>query len=181
VGRDGGVLDISIDNNSWTDILTAGGVFISGGYTAPIKIGNQNPFQGRFAWTGYSGGFNNTLIQLPAAAAGHQIKLRWSCGTDTGNTNGSAGWAIDSVVVTDDYYDCCNPLMPPVIDSAFISNGQFYFSFQSIQDQGYSIQTSTNLGLSNWVNIRSIVGDGTLMTQTNPFDGGPRFYRLVSP
>src|SRR5205823_4498427 len=67
-GYDGGVLEIKIGANAFTDILAAGGSFVSNGYPATINPNFGNPLGGRKAWSGNSGGFTNTLVNLPAAA-----------------------------------------------------------------------------------------------------------------
>jgi hypothetical protein len=103
-GYDGGVLEIKIGSGAFTDIVAAGGSFISGGYTAAISGTYGNPLAGRQAWTGNSGGFITTTVDLPASAAGQTIQLRWICGTDDGGTTGT-GWYIDTVVVIT--YACC--------------------------------------------------------------------------
>ena len=51
-GFDGGVLEIEIGGGAWTDILTAGGSFVSGGYVHTLSTRYSNPLAGRNAWTG---------------------------------------------------------------------------------------------------------------------------------
>jgi|GEM_PF-576807 len=104
-GYDGGVLEIKIGTESWADILTAGGNFVSGGYTRTLSSSYNNPLSGRSAWTGNSGGFIATLINLPPAAAGQSIQLRWRCGSDSGVSG--AGWHVDTLSVTILSYACC--------------------------------------------------------------------------
>ena len=70
-GFDGGVLEIQIGTNAFTDIVTAGGSFASNGYTQVLGNTSGNPIGGRAAWTGNSSGFITTVVNLPAAAAGH--------------------------------------------------------------------------------------------------------------
>jgi hypothetical protein len=114
---DGGVLEIRVANGAFQDILDAGGSFVSGGYNMVISgdeypISDNNPLAGRQAWSGMSGPFSTnsyitTIVQLPAAAAGQTIQLKWRCATDEGNYNGSVGWWIDTVNVFDSAYSCC--------------------------------------------------------------------------
>ena len=111
-GRDGGVLEIKIGTNAFTDILTAGGAFISNGYVRAIGTSRGNPLGGRQAWTGKSSGFLTTIATLPASAAGQTVQLKWRCGTD--NSTASTGWYVDTISVTDSYYNCCTGLVPPV-------------------------------------------------------------------
>ena len=105
-GYDGGVLEIKIGGGSWTDIVTAGGSFVSGGYVSTLGSSSGNPLGGRSAWTGNSGGFITTLVNLPPAAAGQTIQLRWRCGTDRGTSG--PGWYVDTVSVTSGSYACCS-------------------------------------------------------------------------
>ena len=79
-GYDGGVLEISFNGGAFMDILTAGGSFASGGYSGSISTGFSNPLGGSAAWTGNSFGFVSTLVNLPPAAAGGNIRLRWRLG-----------------------------------------------------------------------------------------------------
>jgi hypothetical protein len=104
-GFDGGVLEVSIAGGVFTDILGAGGSFVTGGYGATISSNYGNPLAGRQAWTGSSGGFVTTTVSLPASAAGQNIKLRWRLGSDT--SLGATGWYVDSISVLDGY-TCCS-------------------------------------------------------------------------
>ena len=101
---DGGVLEIAIGAGAFQDILTAGGTFVSGGYNGAISVNFQSPILGRQAWTGNSGGFITTRVNLPSSAAGQSIKLRFREGTDV--SLAAAGWRIDNVQVVDGY-SCC--------------------------------------------------------------------------
>jgi hypothetical protein len=92
--RDGGVLEISIDGGPFQDILAAGGSFIVGGYNGTISTCCGNPLAGRQAWTGSSGGFITTAVDMNVFM-GHTNVLRWRMGSDAGNAGD--GWRIDSV------------------------------------------------------------------------------------
>jgi len=98
-GFDGGVLEISIGGGAFQDILDAGGSFVVGGYTHMISSSFQSPIPGRHAWSGYSGGFITTTVNLPSAAASQNIVLRWRLASD--NSNSAAGWRIDTVRIID--------------------------------------------------------------------------------
>jgi Fungalysin metallopeptidase (M36)/Fungalysin/Thermolysin Propeptide Motif len=98
---DGGVLEISIGAGAFQDVIAAGGSFIENGYNGTLGNGTNNPIANRPAWTGHSGGFVQSTVQLPAAANGQNIRLRWRFGTDsnTGTDSGFVGWNIDSITV----------------------------------------------------------------------------------
>jgi hypothetical protein len=109
---DGGVLEISINGAAFTDIITAGGSFISGGYNGPLSTAYQNPLMGRQAWTGNTSGvYVNTVISLPAAAAGQPIQLKWRCGSD--NSVSHTGWWIDTVSIAQRV--CCGGAVAPFL------------------------------------------------------------------
>jgi uncharacterized repeat protein (TIGR01451 family) len=99
VGFDGGVLEISMNGGAFTDIVAAGGSFVSGGYTAVISSNYGSPIAGRMAWSGISPGFVETAVNLPPTAAGQTVVLRWRLGSD--QNIDSEGWRIDDVRVTD--------------------------------------------------------------------------------
>jgi PKD repeat protein/endonuclease/exonuclease/phosphatase family metal-dependent hydrolase len=79
IGYDGGVLEIAIGGGSYADIIAAGGSFVSGGYNTTLSGSYGDPLAGRQAWSGNSGGFTTTVVNLPATAAGQNIQLRWRC------------------------------------------------------------------------------------------------------
>jgi hypothetical protein len=101
---DGGVLEISIAGGAYQDIIAAGGSWVTGGYNGNISPNFGNPIGGRPAWTGASGAFITTTANLPAAAAGQNIKLRFRMGSD--NSFSSVGWRIDDVQILNGY-TCC--------------------------------------------------------------------------
>lgn len=101
-GFDGGVLEISIDGGEFSDIIAAGGHFVTGGYAGvTISEFTGNPIGGRPAWTGNSAEFVTTIAALPAAAAGHAARLRFRNTADAGNLNTGEvrGWWIDSILL----------------------------------------------------------------------------------
>lgn len=100
-GWDGGALEISINGGAFTDILTAGGRFIDGGYNGTLGTAAGNPLSARRAWTGNSNGYLPSKAQLPAAAAGQNVQLRFIFGSDT-NTS-VLGWWIDDIEVAGTY------------------------------------------------------------------------------
>ena len=96
-GFDGGVLEISFDEGlTFQDILAAGGAFVSGGYNGTISSCCGNPLADRQAWTGNSGGFITTTVNLPYSSL--PIMLRWRMGSDSSISG--EGWRIDTVVIT---------------------------------------------------------------------------------
>jgi hypothetical protein len=120
-GYDGGVLEIKIGNGNFTDIVSAGGSFVTGGYNSIIDTGYANPLAGRAAWSGTSGGFITTSVNLPLTASGQNIQLKWRCGTDNGNA--LTGWRIDSISISNRGCLCCGgnstntaPVLPTQID-----------------------------------------------------------------
>ena len=101
---DGMVLEISIDGGAFADITTGGNAFLSGGYNATISSSFGNPLAGRQAWSGASGGYVTSSINLPAGALGHNVQLKWRMAS--GNSLGSAGVRIDSITIGASSYVC---------------------------------------------------------------------------
>lgn len=91
---DGYVLEISVNGGPFQDIIDAGGVFIAGGYTGEIDGTAGNPLAGRMAWSGNSGGYIDTWINLPNSLMGQTISLRFRMGTD--GAGGAPGVRIDN-------------------------------------------------------------------------------------
>jgi hypothetical protein len=100
---DGGVLEVSINGGPFLDVTdpAIGGSFISGGYTGMIYVGPPpayNPLAGRMAWSGNSGGFINTVVDLGPNVVGQNIVLRFRMGSD--EAVGAPGWWIDTLSIT---------------------------------------------------------------------------------
>ncbi|MBK9570054.1 MAG: HYR domain-containing protein [Chitinophagaceae bacterium] len=95
---DGMVLEISIGGGPFADIITAGGSFVTGGYNATISAFFGSPIAGQQAWSGNSGGFITTTVNLPAAANGQNVVLRWRRATD--NSVSQVGAWIDDITIT---------------------------------------------------------------------------------
>ncbi len=112
-GFDGMVLEISINGGAFNDITTGGNAFIAGGYTRTIDATFGSPIAGRLAWSGLSGGttaaptYITSTINLPAAAAGQPIKLRWRAATDNSAVAaGAAGVRVDTIVISGSSFVC---------------------------------------------------------------------------
>ena len=100
-GYDGCVLEISIGGGAFQDIIAAGGAFVSGGYNGTISAtSTSTPLAGRSAWTGTSTGFVTSVVDLPPAAAGQSVVLRWRVATDL-SLGYSGGEFIDSIALQD--------------------------------------------------------------------------------
>ena len=96
---DGGVLEIKIGAGSFTDIVTAGGSFVSGAYNGTVYTGYGNPLAGRAGWCFSQTTFLNVVVNLPASAAGQSIVLRWRVASD--DSTGATGQYIDTINITD--------------------------------------------------------------------------------
>ena len=100
---DGGVLEVStpiISAGDFLDITDShvGGSIVSGGYTGEISGDANNPLAGRMAWSGTSGGYINTVVNLGPNLNGQVITLRWRMGTD--EAVAFPGWRIDGISIT---------------------------------------------------------------------------------
>lgn len=109
LGFDGGVLEIKIGGGVFTDVVSAGGSFVAGGYNKIISSSYNSPLRGRAAWSGDSGGYTTTIVNLPPAAAGQSVQLRWRVGTDSSVL--STGQWVDTVTLSDGYACDLGPLV----------------------------------------------------------------------
>ncbi|MDP0491915.1 MAG: matrixin family metalloprotease [Verrucomicrobiota bacterium JB023] len=107
-GRDGGVLELSIDGGDWADWRTSGGTFDENGYNSAVR-GVENPIGTRAGWTGDSGGSVTTVATLPEAAIGKSCQLRWVLGNDLRNAN--EGWTIEEINFTGEGCDETGPVV----------------------------------------------------------------------
>jgi subtilisin family serine protease len=119
---DGGVLEVSTDDGAtWTDILGAGGTFVTGGYTGTIDPSAESPLAGRAAWTaGFLDAVTAPMTQVTVnvgALAGNDVLFRYRLVADPlviGSLPGH-GWWIDDVEVTNTALDCPPPPNEPPV------------------------------------------------------------------
>ena len=104
---DGAVLELKIGAGAFQDILAAGGSFASGGYNGTLNSSFSNPLGGRQAWTGSSGGYITTTVNLPLAASGQSIQLRWRRGSDSSVS--ATGWRVDTISLVAGRTCCASP------------------------------------------------------------------------
>ena len=97
VGFDGGVLELSTDGGNTFQEVPAS-AFVMGGYNRTISTDRGSPIAGRQAWSGDSGGFITTRVNLPAIQTPAGGRLRWRMASD--NTGSGQGWRIDTVTIT---------------------------------------------------------------------------------
>ncbi len=115
LGKDGGVLEVSVNGGAWTDIVTAGGAFLEGGYDSTFGNGQQNPLAGRDAWSGNSGGFLRTRVSVTGGLLGVPIRFRWVMGHDL--MGSGEGWYVDDLVLKSGQYQV---LGVPQLDLAVV-------------------------------------------------------------
>ena len=97
---DGMVLEYTINGGTtWTDVITGGGSFASGGYNGTLSTNTTflNPLVGRMAWTGNSTTYVDSVVNLPASLNGQTVQFRWFLGTD--NAVAGTGVWVDDVQV----------------------------------------------------------------------------------
>ncbi|MCJ8268199.1 MAG: PKD domain-containing protein, partial [Psychrosphaera sp.] len=90
--HDGGVIEISIDDADWVDVLDAGGSFVSDGYNANLA----SVLSGRSAFTGFGVAFE--VVTFDSSLNGHWVRLRFRAATD--NNTAAAGWLIDDIKIS---------------------------------------------------------------------------------
>ncbi|MBV6495167.1 MAG: hypothetical protein DCC44_01500 [Acidobacteria bacterium] len=184
---DGAVFEIKIGSGSWTDIVTAGGSFTSGGYNGTISTNFGSPIGGRQAWTGNSNGFINSSVNLPASAAGQSVQFRWIMASDSSVS--ATGIAIDDVAVTSGYV--CGGSATPVTSRAdFDGDGKTDLSvFRPSEGNWYSQQSTAGFNALHWGASGDVIvpgdydGDGKAdfaVWRANDTPGVTDFYILNS-
>ncbi len=120
---DGMVLEASVDNGPFVDILATGAIFLSGGYNFSLEL-FDNPLSGRSAWSGNSGGntsapgYITTKVLLPPSMNGTSVRFRWVVGCDSSVVAaGNAGAWVDGVEVANDTTSTPASL-PPVVTAS---------------------------------------------------------------
>ena len=91
---DGGVLEISTNGGTtWADIGSAN--ITQNGYNATLSSGFSNPIGGRTAWSGNSGSFIESKVNMLPYANQANVKLRWRFCSDV--SVASTGWNVDDI------------------------------------------------------------------------------------
>jgi len=144
---DGMVLEIKIGAGAYTDIVTAGGSFVTGGYNATISTGFSSPIAGRQAWSGTSaGGYIDTEANLPAAANGQSVQLRWRMASDV--SVAATGVNIDDVQIINGY-TCV--AVTPRSRADFDGDGKTDLSvFRPSEGNWYMQRSTAGLNVINW-------------------------------
>ncbi len=108
-GWDGGVVEISINGDEWTDVTNVGGVF-DVGYNGELETQDVQVLSERPVFTGRNnsaGWGNQDRISFGTALNGSEVQIRFRIGTDS--VAADFGWWIDNVevtnVVTPIFYD----------------------------------------------------------------------------
>ena len=139
-GYDGMVLEISINGGAFTDITSGGNAFITGGYTSTISSSYANALAGRQAWSGLSAGttsspsYITSTINLPAAAAGQNVQLKWRVSTDNSDVaTGTSGARIDNISVSSLTSTCASGQAPQITNwpppSPVVIGSPYNFTF----------------------------------------------------
>jgi hypothetical protein len=92
---DGGVLEVSTDGASWTQVPNTN--LLVGGYTGSISGSFGNPLAGLQAWCGPNTTTYQPVIADVSGYAGQTVQFRWRIGTDTSVSR--PGWDVDNVMV----------------------------------------------------------------------------------
>jgi hypothetical protein len=100
---DGYVLEVSSPNISGGDFLDftdpqVGASCVTGCYTGTIDGTASNPLAGRMAWSGDSGGYIDTVINLGPNLSGQTVTFRFRMGTD--EAVAAPGVRIDNISIS---------------------------------------------------------------------------------
>jgi hypothetical protein len=84
---------------------------VRGGYNRTISTDRGSPIAGHRAWSGNSGGFITTVINLPAVQMPAGVIVRWRMASD--NSTPSEGWRVDTMSVSWCQVVACTPRPRP--------------------------------------------------------------------
>lgn len=121
-GFDGGVIEISTNGGTtWTDL---GPHITQNGYTHTISVFFSSPIAGRPAFSGVSGGYQETVVNL-SSFAGQNAQIRFRMATD--DSVPDVGWYVDDVrisaeafisnqacVVSNEWFSTCDTILTTV-------------------------------------------------------------------
>jgi photosystem II stability/assembly factor-like uncharacterized protein len=174
---DGSVLEISVNGGLFTDILAAGGSFSSGGYNTTISSCCGNPLANRQGWTGNSGGFISTTVNLPPSIAGQTAQLRWRVGCDS--SIAFTGWYLDTISIADGY-SCCVSIPRPLITSISRFDSNVAITWSATAGVSYRLQYNTNLSTTNWFDVPGdVLASGSSASTTNTAaTNAQKYYRI---
>jgi len=95
-GWDGGVVEISTNGGAnWTDL---GANMTQNGYNSSMGTGSNNPLGGRAAFSGASGSFIQTKVNL-AAYANQTAMFRFRAASDDNTAPAGGGWWVDDILL----------------------------------------------------------------------------------
>lgn len=178
---DGMVLEISIGGGAFQDILAAGGTFSTGGYNGTISSSFGNPLGGRQAWTGNSAGYILTTVNLPAAANGQNIVLRWRRATDSSVT--ATGATIDDVFIAGSACACTAPIIStqPANSTRCAGSNTTFTVAATGSSLAYQWQVNTGSGFGNLTNTAPYSGanTSTLTITGTPVTFNDYQYRVI--
>ncbi len=158
---DGGILEIKVGAGPFLDILQAGGTFASGGYNDSISFNDGSLIAGQQAWTGNSGGYVTTVVNLPAGVAGKTVQFRFRMVSDS--VVGATGWRIDGVVLTGAFNCCATPVAQALVVDAHAGPLPTVSNLDNVFSPGETVQVEPA-----WKNTSggslSLTGTGSLFT-----------------
>jgi hypothetical protein len=163
-GFDNLTLQIKIGNGGYQDILAAGGSFVTGGY--------NNPSVG---WTGLSAGttaapaYITTVVNLPPAANGQIIRLRWQVTSDANTVApGANGARIDTIQLATTTQNCTPNGVSTVSISGQVTDGTNGVNGIQVTLSGTTSATATTTGNGNYSFPNLVSGGNYVVTPTTP-------------
>ena len=120
------------------------------------------------------------MVNLPAAASGQTIQLRWRCGSD--NSNSGAGWYVDTVSITSSGYVCCasSPNVAVSISIRLSVGTGASITFPSQTGVNYALEYKNSLDDPTWTVLSPAVAGtgGLLVLQDTNAPVASRYYRV---
>jgi hypothetical protein len=116
-------------------------------------------------------------VNLPPSILGTNLQFRWRIGGD--NSAAATGWFVDTVSLTQDRFACAVPAQPLILNPHLGDADNLAFSYYSVPEQTYFIESTTNLESASWTTLKTNAGNGTLLLHTNSTaNPGERCFRI---
>ena len=124
---DGGVLEISSDAGvTWND---AGALITQNGYNSTINNNPQSTISGRQAWSGGSGSYIQTIVDI-SSFAGQTIDIRWRMASD--QIVSGEGWYVDDIFIGDALIDFTNTACVSSNETGTYCDSQYTIILESV-------------------------------------------------
>ena len=176
LGFDGGVLEYSTDGGNNFQYVPSSS-FVIGGYNRTISNDRGSPIAGLMAWSGNSGGFITSVVNLELG--GLDVRFRWRMASDT--SGASEGWRVDTINVFGCHGDplSCTPTPTPTPEPIALSaSGRKVGGINTVRLRWSGAASNQVDVYRNGVLIATTANDGSYIDSTGDTGRARYTYRV---